>query len=81
MGEERGQRADHGIQTDSRGQYQPSDKTRAQQVTRAETPRKTQRDAVTDKPPAPSAPAGRDIAGVSTDSEGNRRAYRSNARD
>jgi hypothetical protein len=50
----------HGIQTDSRGQDQPVDKSRAQQTSVGEEcpGEKAQRDAATPWPPSPSQSAG-----------------------
>jgi hypothetical protein len=50
---------DHGIHPDERGQDQPADKARAQQITRGEEAgRKAQRDSVERQSPSPGQPAG-----------------------
>ena len=55
----RHERADYGIRPDERGQDQPTDKTRAQQVTHGEEAgRKAQQDSVVKQSPSPGQPAG-----------------------
>jgi hypothetical protein len=55
----RHERADYGIRPDERGQDQPTDKTRAQQVTHGEEAgRKAQRDSAVQQSPSPGQPAG-----------------------
>jgi hypothetical protein len=50
---------DHGIHPDERGQDQPTDTARAQQITRGEEAgRKAQRDSVEQQSPSPDQPAG-----------------------